>query len=296
VGARARTLSVELPQLSGVTHRDVEVNGVRIHVAEAGSGEPLILQHGWPQHWWAWRHMIPLLSPHYRLICPDLRGFGWSEAPARGYEKPQLARDLLGIFDVLELDRVRVVGHDWGAFAALLAAEQAPERFERLLVLNCPLPWQEPTLRKALTIWRFWYQFGLASGVGRIALQRWPRMIRRAIPTRAGNPGAWTRSDLDLFADVLREPARAAASEQLYRTFVTRELFAGMRERNPGVRLHVETKLLFGVDDVAISPVLLRGAERAADSLTIELVQNCGHFIAEEQPELVAQRAREFFG
>ena len=73
----------EMPEIPGVTHRDVKVNGLRIHVAEAGEGPPLLLLHGWPQHWWIWREVIPRLAPHHRLIMPDTRGFGWSEAPRR---------------------------------------------------------------------------------------------------------------------------------------------------------------------------------------------------------------------
>ena len=74
-----------LPHVPGVAHRFVTVRGVRLHVAEAGSGDPVLLLHGFPQHWYAWRRVIPLLSGQYRLICPDWRGFGWSQAPAHGY-------------------------------------------------------------------------------------------------------------------------------------------------------------------------------------------------------------------
>ncbi|HZG48918.1 MAG TPA: alpha/beta fold hydrolase, partial [Thermoleophilaceae bacterium] len=87
----------ELPPVAGVTHRSVEVRGVRLHVAEAGEGPPLLLLHGWPQHWWCWRLVVPLLQDRYRLVMPDLRGHGWSGAPRDGYEKEQLATDLLGL-------------------------------------------------------------------------------------------------------------------------------------------------------------------------------------------------------
>ncbi len=70
------------PEIDGVTHRYVDVPGVRLHVAEAGEGPPILLLHGWPQHWWVWRKVIPALAENHRVICPDLRGFGWSEAPA----------------------------------------------------------------------------------------------------------------------------------------------------------------------------------------------------------------------
>lgn len=67
-----------LPHVPGVTHRFVTVRGVRLHVAEAGGGDPVVLLHSFPQHWYTWRHVVPLLAGQYRPICPDWRGFGWS--------------------------------------------------------------------------------------------------------------------------------------------------------------------------------------------------------------------------
>ncbi|MCW2564729.1 MAG: putative hydrolase or acyltransferase of alpha/beta superfamily, partial [Mycobacterium sp.] len=91
----------ELPQLDGVEHRFLDLPGLRMHVAEAGSGEPLLLLHGFPQHWWAWRKVIPALAERYRVICPDLRGAGWTDAPADGYTSDQLTADILGLLDAL---------------------------------------------------------------------------------------------------------------------------------------------------------------------------------------------------
>ncbi len=88
-----------MPEVEGVEHRWATVNGFRMHYAEAGEGEPAILQHGWPQHWWAWRHQIGPLAERYRVIVPDLRGYGWSDAPRSGYEKARLAADVLALMD-----------------------------------------------------------------------------------------------------------------------------------------------------------------------------------------------------
>ena len=75
-------MSDDYPPVAGVEHRFVEVRGLRMHVAEAGAGEPLLLVHGWPQHWYQWRGVIQRLGDVRRLIVPDLRGFGWTDAPA----------------------------------------------------------------------------------------------------------------------------------------------------------------------------------------------------------------------
>src|SRR5687768_8728455 len=106
----------DLPHVSGVTHRRVRAGKIEMHVAESGSGPPLMLVHGWPQHWYTWHRLIGELSLDFRVICPDLRGLGWSDAPDGRYDKETLADDLLALMDTLELDTVQYVGHDWGAY------------------------------------------------------------------------------------------------------------------------------------------------------------------------------------
>ena len=128
-------MAVDYPHIDGVTHRFVDAGGLRMHVAEAGpeDGEVIVLLHGWPQHWYEWRHQIPELAKHYRVICPDLRGFGWSDAPSSGYEKETLAEDIVNVLDALGLERVKLVGHDWGGWCGFLICLNHPERVERFL-------------------------------------------------------------------------------------------------------------------------------------------------------------------
>ena len=83
------------PHVAGVEHRFLDAGGLRMHLAEAGEGRPIVMLHGWPQHWYLWRRLIPLLAPQARLLCPDLRGFGWTEAPRRGYNRETMAEDVL---------------------------------------------------------------------------------------------------------------------------------------------------------------------------------------------------------
>ncbi len=99
-----------LPEIPGVRHTYVKINNRQIHIALAGQGKVLLLLHGWPQHWYAWRKIIPLLSKRYQLIMPDMRGFGWSDAPKNeSYNKETLASDVLAIVDVLKLNQVGLV-------------------------------------------------------------------------------------------------------------------------------------------------------------------------------------------
>ncbi len=286
---------MELPRVEGVTHRWVEARGLRFHVAEAGSGEdPVLLLHGWPQHWYEWRNLMPALADRHRVLAMDLRGFGWSDAPRRGYEKENLASDVLAVLDELGLGRVKLVGHDWGGWVGFLLCLRAPERFERYLALNIPHPWIQ--MRKALPhSWRLLYQaFVLAPGIGYLAHRR-KRFVRAALRAGGADPRFWDERTLSIFADNLAEPSRARAAVQMYRVFNLRELLPVLRGRYADERLTVPTRMLFGTDDAAIHTDLLAGYEPHVDDMEIELVPGCGHFIADERPELVAERARAFF-
>jgi len=286
-------MSDDLPQVSGVTHHYIDVNGFRMHYAEAGSGEPVLMLHGWPQHWYMWRHLIPVLAPRFRVICPDLRGFGWSEAPPGKYEKQQLADDVLALMDALKLQRVRLVAHDWGGWAGFLLCMQAPERFDRYLVLNMTHPYQHPDFR-LLDVWRFWYQWVMAMPLlGSFVLRKVPQFVQAVLKGGMYRPN-WSRAELKLYSRKFQEPARAAASVRLYRTFNLKEVWAAMSGHYRKYRLKVRTHLLFGERDLALTRRMIRGYQPYADQMTVEYVPDCGHFIAEEQPALVAKVATAF--
>jgi len=284
----------ELPAVEGVTHSWVEARGLRFHLAEAGEGDdPVLLLHGWPQHWYEWRHVMPALAERHRVLALDLRGCGWSDAPRRGYEKENLAADVLAVLDELGIERVKLVGHDWGGWIGFLLCLRAPERFGRYLALNIAHPWIEP--RRALPhLWRFAYQWlVLSPGLGYFAHRH--GFVRLVLRGAASDRAAWDEATIAAFSDSYAEPDRARAAVQMYRVFNLREVGPIMRGRYAEQRLTVPTRMLFGTDDAAIHPSLLAGYERHADDMEIEYVPGCGHFIADERGELVAERALAFF-
>jgi pimeloyl-ACP methyl ester carboxylesterase len=280
-----------LPELPGVEHRFVDAAGLRVHIAEAGAGDPLVLQHGWPQHWLAWSRLIPALAESYRVICPDMRGLGWSDAPPRGYDKEQLASDLLAVLDALELERVRMVGHDWGGFAAFLAAFRAPERFERFCCLSIATPWLRVS-RSPGAFARTAYQPLIASpGLGRRVV---PRLVPLIFKRGSGGRLPWTQEELASFRDQFRERERASASVQIYRTFLRRELRPILRGRYADRRLTVPTLLLYGAEDPVINEERLGPWRDRSDRMTVEELPGAAHFLPEEAPDAVLSRLVPF--
>ncbi|MFP5220021.1 MAG: alpha/beta fold hydrolase [Actinomycetes bacterium] len=289
---------VAVPELDGVTHRWVDVGGLSVHVAEAGpvDGPPLVLLHGWPQHWWCWRDVVPLLADRYRLVVPDLRGHGWSGAPLGGYDKEQLATDLLGLLDVLGLDEVGLVGHDWGGWTSFLAALRAPERFSGLLALGITHPWQTPSVGRALQSWRVGYQAVLSTPVvSEHAMRLTPGLVEQAVLAGSTRTEVFSREDLRLFGEVLQDPPRARASVRLYRTFLLGESLQVLRGRYTGQRLAVPTRLVVGEDDPVATGPFLSGWEDHTDDMSVEVLPGVGHFVPEEAPDVVADRVRTLF-
>ena len=285
----------DLPDVEGVSHRLVRARGIDFHVAEAGSGDDVVLcLHGWPQHWYEWRRLMPALADRHRVLALDLRGFGWSDAPRDGYEKEDMATDVLAVLDELGLDRVKLVGHDWGGWIGFLLCLRSPQRFERFLALNIVPPWI--SLRNTIgEAWRFWYQLAiLTPGLG-YALHRRGDFVAKVLVGGSARKEAWSPEEVRAFADNLAEPARARAGVQLYRVFNLREAPAVARGRYADAMLTVPTLLVFGEDDFALRPKMLAGYQRHSEDMRLELVPGCGHFIADERPDLVAARAREFF-
>ncbi len=130
------------------THRDVSANGIRLHVAEAGTGPLVLLLHGFPEFWWSWRHqLVGLADAGFRVVAPDLRGYGASDKPPRGYDAVTLAADVAGLVRALGERDAMIVGHDWGGVLAWTVGTLHPRVVRRLAVLDAPHPLR---LRSAL--------------------------------------------------------------------------------------------------------------------------------------------------
>jgi len=267
-----------MPSLEGVEHTFHELpTGVRVHVASMGpAGAPAVLAlHGWPQHWWAWRHVMRALDRELRVLAPDMRGFGWSGWPADGdFRKQRIADDAIALLDVLGLERVRLVGHDWGGWAAILAAFTAPERFSSLLALGIGHPWV-PRALAARNAYRLAYMLPLYSP----AVTRHGGLPRRILEEARRDDTGWAPGEVDAYVDVIREQARA--SSRLYRSFAG-EALHGFGDR----RLAMPARLMIGYRE----PLGRYVATNFKGE--VEIVDGAGHFLPEERPALVAERIR----
>ncbi|BAJ29311.1 putative hydrolase [Kitasatospora setae KM-6054] len=286
-----------MPALAGVRHQVAEVGGLRLHYADAGPADapPVLLVHGFPQHWYAWRRVVPLLAGDFRLLCLDLPGFGWSEGAPDRWSTAARAADLVGFLDALELESAALLAHDWGAWAGFLACARWPERFDAHLALNMVHLW--PERRDTLACaWRFWYTLALEwPPVGRTVLRHWPAFTRHLLRRGLVDRSALDPAELAEYAGAAREPLAALAGESVHRAFVADDLGALRRKEFHALRLPTPTLVLAGGRDPVIPPRLLSGGAEFCDDLRVETVPDTGHQLPAERPELVAARARALF-
>jgi pimeloyl-ACP methyl ester carboxylesterase len=274
------------PPLPGVVHTDVRVDRARWHVATAGDRDapPIVLLHGWPQNWWIWRRIIPDLAKTHRVYAPDLRGFGWSEAPEGRYSKMGLACDVERLLDELGIDACTLVGHDWGGLTAFLAAIRIPERVERMAIFSIVHPWITADRSDPLALLRTAYQLPLATpGLGRLLVAN--THLMRQVLRRGAAPGfRWDPQDERLYAEQWARPDHGRATSAIYRTFLTRELPALLRGRYANRRLAMPILLATGEHDPVVGPARLAGAEGHATDLRTAVIAGAGHYVADEKP------------
>ena len=273
----------------------MDVNGVRLHCVVEGEGPLVLLLHGFPETSRAWRKQMPALAEHFRVVAPDLRGFGASDKP-RGiaaYATSVVANDIVALIHAFDAERAHVVGHDWGGGVAWTVATGHPEAVDRLVVLNCPHP--AVMLRALRSNWtqirKSWYIFAFQLpwlpewGLRRNSAKALKDVLRRT----AKRADTFSDADLDEYARAFAAPGAATAAINYYR--------AALRSRLPSAKIKAPTLLIWAEDDFALGMELTRGMDGLFETPPrIEYVPDTSHWVMEERPELVNQVLVEFLG
>ena len=267
--------------------RMVALDGIRMFVQDEGEGPAVLLLHGWPDTHGVWRHQVPALTGlGYRVIAPDLRGFGASDKPAdvREYGMLQVVGDLLTLLDRLGLREAHVVGHDWGgAFGAVLAG-MAPSRVASLACLSVGHPaafgtagWEQRQ--------KSWYML----------LFQFPAIAERWLSENDfANLRAWSRHpDIEEVVTRLRDPADLTASLGFYRSILPPEsLLVPPAELPP---IQVPTMGVWSTQDVALTEQAITGTERfVAASWRYERIEGAGHWMQLDQPDRLNDLLTDF--
>lgn len=272
-----------------IEHHFAPIGGPRTHYVRTGEGDAIVLLHGWPQHWWMWRHLIPALAKRHLVVCPDIRGLGWSDAggDATAYRLDRLAGDLVGLLDHLGLERVSLVGHDWGTAIGYEACLRSPQRFRRFVALAGTPPWRVGGSSLALAL-RLWHIPAIAA-LGSMSITRL-RIAERALRDWR-HVGSFSAAEYDAYLSVIVRREVRAATVHFYRNIILHESSRYLIG-NRSTQLAVPTLHLNGRHDHHFQHLGEVEPSRAVD-FAFDVLP-CGHFIAEEVPRLLLERVLDF--
>lgn len=276
------------------THRDISANGARFHAVETGRGPLVLLLHGFPEFWWAWRHqLIALAGAGFRAVAPDLRGYGASDKPPRGYDVLTLADDVAGMVRALGERQALVVGHGWGGLAGWTLATRHPDLVSGLAVLAMPHPLR---LRSALLHDPAQLR---ASGYGlRFQLPRLPEqwLTRNGAANVGRLLTEWSAADWpdeptkSRYREAMGIPGVAHSALECYRWFfrslprpdgVRAAHLLARRIRPPTLQLHG------ALDSCMLAATAIGSGRYVRGSYDWRLLEGVGHFPHEEAPEAV---------
>jgi epoxide hydrolase 4 len=270
-----------------LAHRYADLGDVRLHYVEAGEGPLVLLLHGFPQFWYQWRHQIPVLvEAGFRVVAPDMRGYNLSDKPlgVRAYRVELLARDVEHLILACGEQTAVVVGHDWGAIAAWIAAMRHPERVEKVAILNVPHPARSlDGLLSPMQLLRSSYVFffqipRLPEEVIRAGDFALLRSVFRSDPVQ---PEALTAEDIERYIEAIAQPGVLTASLNYYRALLRnpREMRALLQ------RVEAPVLVIWGEKDRFLSRRLAEPPRLWVPNLIrVKRLPDASHWVAEDRP------------
>lgn len=280
--------------------------GITMNVALAGPSDapPVMLVHGFPESHRTWRALVPLLQDDFRLIMPDLRGFGASDKPqdVDAYLTETLVADLFALADAVGIDRFALVGHDWGGAIAWAAAIGGNSRITRLAIVNSPHPAifqrsliDDPAQRAASQYMNAFRTPGMEQSIARMGLETFfDKSFTRHVDLAAIAP----QERQSYIAD-WGQPGALTAMLNWYRASRIHVPLPGEDFAMPDwvdhvPTIHVPVRVIWGLDDAALLSVQLEGIGEVGDDVTVFPLPGVGHFAPWQAADQVAAALRPF--
>lgn len=280
-----------MEQFEGMEEKYIETNGIKLHTMIIGSGEPLLLIHGFPDFWYGWKNIILGLKDKYRLIIPDMRGFNLSDKPkgADNYEMKYIIEDIKELGEALNLGKFNLAGHNYGGAAVWAFAAKYPELLNKLIIINAPhvqimtrllrtddeqrkassymLTFKEPNCEKLLMAENF-------------------QKIRTMFFGKTKRKGGYNELDEEKYIEAWSQPGALTGGLNWYRAPVT----------NFYSEIKVPTLVIHSVNDTYFTIKILEGLSDYVKDLKILHIENASHWIKIDAPEVVVSSIKEFIG
>jgi pimeloyl-ACP methyl ester carboxylesterase len=269
----------------GFTSNRAQVNDTTIHYVRGGVGAAIILIHGFPQDWFEFHKIMPRLAQKFTVISVDLRGIGGSRATAGGYDAANLAKDIEQLAEKLKLEKYYVAGHDMGGMVAYAFARLYPEKARGVMIIEAPLPGIEPW-SEVVTNPKLWH----------VNFQQTPELPEKLIMGRQAEYFKYffkfirtgiTDAEAAHFVNSYKSADQLRAGFELYRALPSNEKF------NAAQTSALELPLALVGGEYSFGELIPRFAEslrkNGCRNVTMEIIKNAAHYIADEQPERLAE-------
>ena len=292
--SKPEKMGADIPSPKDHSIHRVDVDGLRLFYRRAGAGEPVLLVHGFPETSYAWRKVMPLLAERYTVIAPDLRGCGASDRPDGGYDKRCVAADLRELVRQLGFDRVNLVSHDVGMMVGYAYACAYPETVRRLVLMEAALPglgleglYDGAKYPRMYHLPLFEAPNGFAEALiaGREGL-----FVEHFMRQQAYNQVGLEQKALDEYARCLAAPGALRGGIGYFRAH---KLDAEHNRENAKTKLAMPVMTIGGV--ASAGDALKGQIEPLVERLQHVTIEQCGHYIAEEQPSKLADEVLRFF-
>jgi len=269
---------------AGFVSSTAQANGTTLHYVRGGTGRAVILLHGFPEDWYAYHRVMPLLAKHFTVVAVDLRGIGGSAVTAGGYDAANMAEDVHQLVEHLHLEHVYVVGHDIGGMVAYALARRYPETSRGVMMLDSPLPglgaWD--AVKSSRITWH-------------INFQQTPELPEQLIAGREAiyfrhflDPDTFSDADVARYARAYAAPEHLRALLEIYRAFPANEKFNAAQQS----ALSLPFVLAPGENSPfeKFTPSFAEALrDHGCTNVKIEVIKNSVHYVADEQPDAVAQ-------
>ncbi len=274
-------------------HHYAQLGNVTLHYVTAGSGRPVVLLHGWPQTWYAWRRIIPELAKDYFVIAPDLRGLGDSSRPEAGFDKKTIAADIAQLVrSIRPGEDVSVVGHDWGGPVAFALSAYHPGLVKKLAVLDVAIPGDgSGTFSQNGRRWH--HAFHQTLDLPEQLIQGREDIYYRWFYLNYGHVrGAISEEEIEEYLRTYRDFSTLRTGISYYRAInqdiLDNETFLKAN------KLEMPILALGGANAFGRGGETLSSLKRVGTNVRGGIVENCGHWIPEERSEFLLKELSQF--
>ena len=286
------TLRIIMPNNYEIHNEFVKVNGIRMHYVTMGNGSLIVLLHGFPEFWYSWRYQIPTLSKQFKVVAPDMRGYGETEKPVKidAYKIEKVVKDIVELIHGLGYEKATIAGHDWGGIIAWSIAMMAPDIVEKLIIMNAPHPavYIKHMHKNIKQILRSWYVFFfLIKGVPELILSSNNyKTLKTSLLKSSVRKESFTEKDIESYVSSWKSGG-ISGGINYYRANLNLRYWSNSNAVS-FPKIKVPVLQIWAECDVFLGKELTKNTQEFIDaSYPLHLIPNCGHWLQQEASDEV---------